>query len=206
MDDLTVVFRSASDIEASVVRGLLESHGIASLLSSSLSQSIFPLAVDGIGDVRISVRPEDAEEAQRIIDSHRTEPPAAALIPLRNEFAVARAAPRLYLPRSRPARARTDAHVARQRGRQRRRHRQRVPRIPRRCGARLRRLPTCCSAGSRARRRLEVEDQGVAGFDRRRSRGSPSGCVSATICCSAAAKRRPAGAANRRCSPTATKR
>ena len=41
-DELTVVFRSASDIEARVVRGLLETHGIASLLSSDLSRSIFP--------------------------------------------------------------------------------------------------------------------------------------------------------------------
>ena len=56
MDDLTVVFRCASDIEARVVRGLLESHGIESLLSSGFSHSIFPVAVDGNADIRISVR------------------------------------------------------------------------------------------------------------------------------------------------------
>lgn len=86
MDELTVIFRSASDIEARVVRGLLESHGIASLLSSGLTRSVFPVAVDGNADIRIAVRPADAEEARRLIESHRTEAPAGRVIPLRNEF------------------------------------------------------------------------------------------------------------------------
>jgi hypothetical protein len=73
MDELTVVFRGPSEIEARVVRGLLETHGIPSLMSSDVPRSIFPLVVDGIGDVRIAVRPEDAEEAEGIIASHRTE-------------------------------------------------------------------------------------------------------------------------------------
>lgn len=87
MDELTVVFRSASDIEARVVRGLLESRGIASMLSAGLSRSIFPVAVDGNADIRIAVRREDADEARRLIDSHRTEIPGSRVIPLRNEFA-----------------------------------------------------------------------------------------------------------------------
>lgn len=86
MDSLMVVFRTASEIEARVVRGLLESHGIASLISSDLPRSIFPLAVEALGDIRISVRPEDADEAQRVIDSHRTEVTGARVVPLRNEF------------------------------------------------------------------------------------------------------------------------
>jgi ribonuclease III len=86
MDNLTIVFRTPSEIEARVVRGLLETHGIASLQSSDVPRAIFPLAVDGIGDVRISVRPEDAEEAERIIASHRMEVTGARVVPLRNEF------------------------------------------------------------------------------------------------------------------------
>ena len=42
MDELSVVFRGASEIEARVVRGLLETHGIPSLLSSDVPRSIFP--------------------------------------------------------------------------------------------------------------------------------------------------------------------
>jgi ribonuclease-3 len=86
MDHLRIVFRTPSEIEARVVRGLLETHGIASLQSSDVPRAIFPIAVDGIGDVRVSVRPEDAEEAERIIASHRTEVTGARVVPLRNEF------------------------------------------------------------------------------------------------------------------------
>jgi ribonuclease-3 len=86
VDHLTVVFRTASEIEARVVRGLLETHGIASLLSSDLPRAIFPLAVEGLGDIKISVRPEDGDEAERIIASHRTEVTGARVVPLRNEF------------------------------------------------------------------------------------------------------------------------
>ena len=87
MNDLTVVFRSASDIEARVVRGLLESHGIESLVSQGSPRSIFPVQVDGIAEIRISVRPDDADEARRLIDSHRIDPTDGRVIPLRNEFA-----------------------------------------------------------------------------------------------------------------------
>jgi ribonuclease III len=87
MDHLTVVFRSQSDIEARVVRGLLESHGIASMLSQGSPRSIFPVQLDGIADIKISVRPEDADEARRLIESHRADP-GSRVVPLRQEFAA----------------------------------------------------------------------------------------------------------------------
>ena len=87
MNELTVVFRSASDIEVHVVRGLLESHGIASIVSQGSPRSIFPVQVDGIAEIKISVRAEDADEALRLIESHRTERPGSRVVPLRNEFA-----------------------------------------------------------------------------------------------------------------------
>ena len=88
MNELTVVFRSASDIEVRVVRGLLESHGIESLVSQGSPRSIFPVQVDSIAEIRLSVRPDDAEEARRLIESHRLDPTDARVIPLRNEFAT----------------------------------------------------------------------------------------------------------------------
>ena len=87
MNELTIVFRSASDIEARVVRGLLESHGIESLVSQGSPRSIFPVQVDSIAEIRIAVRPEDADEARRLIDSHRIDPSDGRVIPLRNQFA-----------------------------------------------------------------------------------------------------------------------
>lgn len=73
MDELRIIFRSNSDIEARIVRGLLETHGITSLVSSAVTQSVFPLSLSGLAEVRVSVRADEADEAQRIIASHREE-------------------------------------------------------------------------------------------------------------------------------------
>ncbi len=86
MTDLVVIFGTRSDIEAQVVRGLLETHGILSVVSSDLLHSIFP--VDGLADVRIAVHAEDADEARRVIESHRTELRAGQVVRLRDEFEV----------------------------------------------------------------------------------------------------------------------
>ncbi|HMF98699.1 MAG TPA: ribonuclease III [Vicinamibacterales bacterium] len=86
MPDLVVIFRTHSDIEARIVRGLLESHGVMSVVSSDVPQSIFPLSMDGLNDVRIAVHPEEAEDAQRIIDAHRTELKNGQVVRLRDEF------------------------------------------------------------------------------------------------------------------------
>jgi ribonuclease-3 len=84
--DLVVIFRTQSDVEASVVRGLLEAHGVPTVTASDVPQSIFPLAISALGEVRISVHADDAEEARRIIESHRTELPNGRVVRLRDEF------------------------------------------------------------------------------------------------------------------------
>ena len=86
MSDLVVIFRTQSDVEASVVRGLLEAHGVPTVTASDVPQSIFPLAINALGEVRISVHPDDAEDALRIIDSHRTELANGRVVRLRDEF------------------------------------------------------------------------------------------------------------------------
>lgn len=86
MSQLVVIFRANSDIEASVVRGLLEAHGIPSVSSSDVPHSVFPLTVTALGDVRISVNEGDAEEAGRLIDSHRTGLAGGRVVRLRDEF------------------------------------------------------------------------------------------------------------------------
>ena len=86
MTDLIVIFRTHSDIEAQIVRGLLETHGVMSVLSSDVLHSIFPLSVDGLSEVRIAVNADEAEEAQRIIESHRTELRNGQVVRLRDEF------------------------------------------------------------------------------------------------------------------------
>src|SRR5262245_27942310 len=83
---MNVIFRTHSEIEASVVRSLLEAHGIMSVVSSDVPHSIFPLSVDGLGEVRIGVHESVAEEAQRIIESHRTQVSGGQVVRLRDEF------------------------------------------------------------------------------------------------------------------------
>jgi ribonuclease-3 len=86
VSDLVVIFRTHSDVEATIVRGLLDAHDLRSIVSSAVTHSVFPLSVNELGEVRISVHPSDADEARRIIDSHRTELPSGQVVRLRDEF------------------------------------------------------------------------------------------------------------------------
>jgi len=86
MADLVVIFRTQSDVEASIVRGLLEAHGIPSVVASDVPHNVFPLNVAELGEVRVSVRSEDAEDARHIIDGHRTETGSTPVVPIKQEF------------------------------------------------------------------------------------------------------------------------
>ena len=68
-----VVFRTQSNIEANVVRGLLETRGLNVMLSSDGPHAIFPVTVTGLGSVRLIVRAEEAETAIRLIADFRQE-------------------------------------------------------------------------------------------------------------------------------------
>ncbi len=65
------MFRTSSDIEARVVLALLESHGIRGIRSSGDPAGVLPMAISTMGDIRIVVHPEDADDACRVIESHR---------------------------------------------------------------------------------------------------------------------------------------
>lgn len=86
MTDLVVIFRTHSDVEASIVRSLLEAHGVRSLVSSDVSHTVFPLSVNDLGEVRISVHQAEAEEALHIIETHRHDAPGGQVVRLRDEF------------------------------------------------------------------------------------------------------------------------
>ncbi len=86
MPDLVVIFRTQSDVEASIVRGLLEAHGIPAVVASDVPHRVFPLSISDLGEVRLSVRDSDAEEAHRIIEGHRTELGDTPVVPIRKEF------------------------------------------------------------------------------------------------------------------------
>jgi hypothetical protein len=72
-EKLVKVFETEQEPEALVVKGLLDSAGIESdLTSAELVQDAFP----GLGGMILLVREEDAEEARRIIAEGRQSSPA----------------------------------------------------------------------------------------------------------------------------------
>jgi ribonuclease-3 len=85
MGEPVVVFTTASDIEASVVMALLDSHGIQSFRASGNTQAIWPMAVNALGQIRVAVAESAAEDARRVIESHR-EDVGSRVVRLRDEF------------------------------------------------------------------------------------------------------------------------
>src|SRR6476469_5399892 len=80
-----VVFSTTSDIEASVVLALLDSQGISGFRISGNPQAILPMSMSPLGEVRIAVPEDAAEDARRIIESHR-EDVGARVVRIRDEF------------------------------------------------------------------------------------------------------------------------
>src|SRR5689334_8129780 len=86
-DHLVVIFRTPSEIEANVIRGLLETHDIPSAVLSDNSRTAFPLALnDQAWERRVAVAPEDADVALRIIESHRDDLPGGRVVPFGSEL------------------------------------------------------------------------------------------------------------------------
>ena len=83
LPDLVVVFRTPSQSEAEVVRGLLETHGISAMIATDLSRTAFPLT---LSELRIAVQAEDGAHARQIIDSHRDEAGPARVVPFGSEL------------------------------------------------------------------------------------------------------------------------
>jgi hypothetical protein len=69
----TVVFRTWSDPEAQLVKGILELYGIPVSLSTDISHTLYPFTLDGLGETRVLVPLEAAGEAHVILAGHRSE-------------------------------------------------------------------------------------------------------------------------------------
>jgi ribonuclease III len=84
MPELAVVFRTPSQIEAEVVRGLLETHGITAMIASDLSRTPFPISVN---ELRVMVQQEEAVRAGQVIESHREVATPGRVVPFGSELA-----------------------------------------------------------------------------------------------------------------------
>ena len=147
------------------MRGLLEANGVPSVITSDVPHNIFPLTVNGLGEVRLSVRRTTRTTRAASSRATATELQSGQLVRLRDEFEALQAAVG-YRFRDRGLLEHAMTHtLARQRGRERRRHRQRVARVPRRRRARLRHGRSAVPRVPRVRRGREVEDEGHPGLD-----------------------------------------
>ena len=68
---MTVVFATHSHVEADVVRGLLDAHGIRAIITSDTAPAVFPLRLTGQWQLRVCVEDDRARAARELIESHR---------------------------------------------------------------------------------------------------------------------------------------
>jgi len=66
--DFVVVSTVQGELQASVLKSHLESEGIPVLLKYESAGKVFGLTVDGLGEVRILVPQELADQARRVIE------------------------------------------------------------------------------------------------------------------------------------------
>jgi hypothetical protein len=64
----TTVYVATSHAEAQIVQGRLENEGIPSLLSYESAGLVIGLTVDGLGQVKVQVPVEQAEDAKQILE------------------------------------------------------------------------------------------------------------------------------------------
>ena len=64
---LVEVYRAVGEAEALIIKSLLESNGIPCLLKSHAAPSVHVFTVDGMGEVKVMVNENRAEEAKGLI-------------------------------------------------------------------------------------------------------------------------------------------
>lgn len=66
-EKMVEVYKAPNEMEAQVIRGLLESYGIPCFLKSNAAPSVHLFTVNGMGEVKIMVLESLAEEARNLI-------------------------------------------------------------------------------------------------------------------------------------------
>ena len=71
-ETLVEVYKASNEIEAQVIKSLLESYDIPCLLKSHAAPSVHMFTVDGMGEVRVMVWDSMADRARELIvsDNH----------------------------------------------------------------------------------------------------------------------------------------
>ncbi len=66
-ESVTEVYRATGEMEALVIKSLLESYGIPCIFQTNAAPSVHVLTVDGLGQYKIMVPVSAAEEARSLI-------------------------------------------------------------------------------------------------------------------------------------------
>ena len=67
---LVEVYRAAGEMEAQVIKGLLENYGIPCLLKSNAAYSVHMFTVDGMGEVKVMVWGSMVGKARELIEGN----------------------------------------------------------------------------------------------------------------------------------------
>ena len=64
---MVAIYRAASEAEAGIIKGFLESNGIPCLFKANAAPSVHAFAIDGMGEVAILVWEDIADKARELI-------------------------------------------------------------------------------------------------------------------------------------------
>ena len=68
-DKMVEIYKAPNEMEAKVIRSLLESYDIPCFLKSNAAPSVHLFTVDGMGEVKVMVLESMADEAKSLIKS-----------------------------------------------------------------------------------------------------------------------------------------
>jgi hypothetical protein len=67
---LREIARVMGPVEAEVIKNFLESQGISCVLQGQMVQSVYPMSVDGMGELRVLVSEDDFSLAKELLANH----------------------------------------------------------------------------------------------------------------------------------------
>jgi len=66
-EKMVEVYQARGEMEAQVIKGLLESYGVPCFLKSTAAPSVHTFTVNGMGEVKVMVRESMAEKAKKLV-------------------------------------------------------------------------------------------------------------------------------------------
>jgi hypothetical protein len=72
-EKLVEVYKARTEMEAQVIKGMLETFGVPSTLKSNAAPSVHMFTFDGMAEVRVMVLESRADEARELIENKEPE-------------------------------------------------------------------------------------------------------------------------------------